>query len=73
MRKIILTVSLFLLSPFMALADMADGQNYGMMSWGGMMGGGGYFWFFMAGLTGLVWLIVGILLIMWLWKEMNKK
>ena len=46
MRKIILTVSLFLLSPFMALADMADGQNYGMMSggnmmsWGGMMGGG---------------------------------
>lgn len=80
MRKIIAIVSLALLSPLAALADMAGGeQSYGMMSWGnmmswgGMMGGGGSFWFFTAGLTGLVWLIVGILLIIWLWQEINKK
>ncbi|MBI2042624.1 MAG: hypothetical protein HYT21_02700 [Candidatus Nealsonbacteria bacterium] len=79
MRKIIAIVSLALLSPLAALADMAGGeQSYGMMSWGNMMSwggmmGGGSFWFFIAGLTGLVWLIVGVLLIIWLGRAINKK
>lgn len=79
MKKIILTASLLLMSPLAVLADMADGQSYNMMSgvnmmsWGGMMGGGGSFWFFIFGLGSLVWLVVGVLLIIWLWGEISKK
>lgn len=51
-------------------------MNYGanmMNSWGGMMAGWGSFWFFIFALGAIVWLIVGILVIAWLWKEINKK
>jgi hypothetical protein len=42
-------------------------MNYG---WGGMMGGGSWGW--LLGLTWLVWLAVGILLVVWLWKQIQK-
>ncbi|QQG42511.1 MAG: hypothetical protein HYW15_03330 [Candidatus Giovannonibacteria bacterium] len=44
------------------------GYGYGF---GSMMGGGGLFGFFGV-LTWLVWLAVGILLAVWLWKKINQ-
>lgn len=41
---------------------------------GGMMGGygGGGTFFLLAGLTWVVWLVVGVLLAVWLWKQIKK-
>ena len=47
-------------------------NNWNMMPWGGMMGTGG-FWFWIIPLGSLVWLIVGILAAVWLWKQITKK
>lgn len=45
--------------------------------WGGMMGGGwGVGWVlgaFLAVATWLVWLTVGVMLIIWLWRQIGKK
>lgn len=41
------------------------------MDWGGGMGVGN-FWFFVAALNLVVWLVVGILAGVWLWKKINK-
>ena len=54
---------------------MDNGINT-MMSWGNTMGnmmGGGGFWSFTFTLTSLVWLIAGVLLIVWLWQQVTKK
>jgi uncharacterized membrane protein YhhN len=42
--------------------------NYG----GGMMGWGGGVFSLICGLFVVVWLIVGILLIVWLWRQISK-
>lgn len=45
--------------------------------WGGMMGGGwGFGWglgMFLVVATWLVWLVVGVMLIIWLWRQIDKK
>ena len=45
------------------------------MHWGdgGMMGIGGGAFSFLAFLTWIVWLVVGILAAIWLWQKINKK
>jgi hypothetical protein len=44
---------------------------YGDWGWGGMMGSwGGWGW--LMSLTMLVWLVVGILAAIWLWKHIKK-
>lgn len=44
-------------------------------NWGGMMGSGwGFgFWAWLAVSTWLIWLVVGVLLIIWLWRLISKK
>lgn len=74
MKKIVFILSAILLvSPFLVLAHSDSGVIDGhMMGWGGMMGqGGGWFW--LAAFTWLVWLVVGILLIVWLLKKISQK
>ncbi len=56
---------LALVAPFVASANMLGGDGYGY----GMMGFGGGFML----ITWAVWLIVGILAAIWLWKQINKK
>ena len=66
MKKISFLAKLAVLAlPFSVFAD-----GYGMMDWGyGMMGGFGY----LAGLTWIVWTLVGIFAAIWLWQQINKK
>ena len=51
-------------------------SNWGMMNWGGdMMYGGGYGWGLGAlgiTITWFVWTVVGVLLIIWLWRKLKK-
>ncbi len=66
MKKIFsIVTALALVAPFVASANILGGDGYrqGMMGYsGGLML-----------LTWLVWLIVGILTAVWLWKQINKK
>ncbi|PJE50729.1 MAG: hypothetical protein COV29_03270 [Candidatus Yanofskybacteria bacterium CG10_big_fil_rev_8_21_14_0_10_36_16] len=55
---------------FMNSDDYGDGWN--MMSRGHHWGLGG-FWFSLMCVIHLVWLVVGVLAIVWLWKNINKK
>lgn len=51
-----------------------DGWNRGFgggMMQGGWMGGAGMFWSWIMGLAGLVWLLVGILLVVFLFKKIS--
>ncbi len=52
--------------------SFANGVEYGhMMDWsGGMMGGT---WGVLGLITWVVWLIVGILAVVWLFQQINKK
>ncbi len=66
MKKIfIIAGTLALVAPFVASAGMMGGDGYGY----GMMGFGGGFML----ITWIVWLTVGILAAIWLWKQINKK
>jgi len=48
--------------------------GWGMMSWGGSYRAGwSGFWFWLMALGGLIWLGAGALLLVWLWKQINKK
>jgi len=42
--------------------------GFGSDGWSGMMGG----WGWLMGLTWIVWLVVGILLVVWLWQKVRK-
>lgn len=46
--------------------------NQGMMGFGGFMGGGGL-WSLIMVLISLMWLAIGALAIVWLWKQVSKK
>lgn len=54
--------------------DANIGSPWGMMPWGGMMGGAGFWsagsWF--TGLLYIVWLVLGILGIIWLSQKITK-
>lgn len=69
----ILFVIAILLFPAVSSAHtgMVGPNDYGydMMGWGMMSG----FWFIIVWLGILVWLIVGILLIVFLWKKITRK
>lgn len=54
----------------MGISDYDTGYDYGF----GMMGPGmmNTPWFWLGGLTWIVWTIVGILVIVWLWKQVKK-
>ncbi len=60
-----IATALALVAPFIASANImgGDGYKYGMMGYGGGL----------MLLTWLVWLIVGILTAVWLWKQISKK
>ncbi len=51
---------------------MGVSGNWGMMPWGDL-GGLNYSWGVLAWATSIVWLIVGILLIIWLIKKIQGK
>ena len=51
---------------------MMGGFN-SMMSFGGMTGFGGGLWSWVVSLASLVWLVVGVLAAVWLWKQIAKK
>jgi len=77
MKKIYFALFYFLTTmPSAALAHVGD-ENYGnMMDWhfgnGTIMGSTGVFAILFL-LTWLVWLAVGILVAIWLWRIINKK
>ncbi|MEK7652648.1 MAG: hypothetical protein AAB334_01740 [Patescibacteria group bacterium] len=84
MKKLILYLyPILFFIPSVVLADgryMMDFDSVGGYGgwggwggWGGMMGGGGFFWSLFMVLIPVVWLIVGILAIIWLWEKINKK
>lgn len=63
-------LGLTLATPILAFADWSNyGGGYGMMGYGGGMNGFGFF--MVAG--GIIWTIVGILVAVWLWQQINKK
>ncbi|MEX0877711.1 MAG: hypothetical protein WDZ40_02485 [Candidatus Spechtbacterales bacterium] len=79
-KTFIFVTNFFLAFPMFTLAHTedtySDGGSFHMMDWHmgngvGMMGGG-VFGFF-ALLTWLVWLVVGILAVVWLWQDINRK
>lgn len=53
----------------LALEPIYRGGSYGMMGYGGGMGGFGFFMAF----GGIVWTVVGVLAGVWLWQQINKK
>ncbi|MBU3968715.1 hypothetical protein KJ991_00650 [Patescibacteria group bacterium] len=76
MKKLILYFyPILFLIPSIVSADRGYMMNFdsvGCGGWGGMMGYGGLWSWFMV-LIPVVWLIVGILVIIWLWGKINKK
>lgn len=71
MKKIL--VFLLLIIPLFTQATMPYGTDRGLWdSMGYMMQGWGLFGLFYL-LAYLVWIIVGILLIVWLWQKINRK
>lgn len=65
MKKILGALSLFAIP---ALVFANGGYGY-MMNWSSMMGGGSIFdW-----LSSLVWLVVGVLAVVWLWQHIDRK
>lgn len=76
MKHVVIALSIALLVfPFAAGAHAGDagdaGTGFGMMSWGAMGSGG--FWPLLLLFAGIVWLVVGILAIVWLSRQINKK
>lgn len=71
MKTILTTVlGLMVSMPAFTFAAYGNyGDGYGMMGYGGGMGGFGFF--MIAG--GLIWTVVGILVAVWLWQQINKK
>ena len=68
MKKVFLALAF--LSPLAVLANGADADyGWGMMRWGMM---GGYGGFFMIAYS-LIFLILGVLAIVWLWQHIDKK
>lgn len=79
MKKfIVLLLPLLLVAlPAAAQYGMMDRENVGvggsMTGWGGMMGNGFGLWNGLVVLMFVVWLVAGILLIVWLWEQIKKK
>ncbi len=72
MKYTIFTLTTLLL-PLLSYAHTGtfdeNSVSHGM--WEGMMGSG--MWGWTGGLLHLVWLIAGVLLIIWLWQQLTKK
>ena len=70
--KLILASGLF--TPLFALANGTDGDfGWGMMR-GGMMGGyGGFFGGFFMLAYSTIFLVLGVLAIIWIWQHIDKK
>ncbi len=64
-KTLSIATALALVAPFVASANIMGGDEYGYE----MMGIHGVFML----ITWAVWLIVGILTAIWLWKHINKK
>lgn len=58
--------------PYATMMNRIGAQNW---MWGdGMMGGNWWFlWLWLIPLSGLIWIGIGILVIFWLWKQVQKK
>jgi len=63
--------SAMMMNRFGGAMGTGSSAGWGMMSFGGMNAFG--FWYWISTLVVVVWLAVGILLIVWLWKKINKK
>ena len=77
MKKLILYLyPVLFFIPSIVSADRGYMMNFdsvgGCGGWGWMMGYGGL-WSWFSVLIPVVWLIVGILVIIWLWGKINKK
>lgn len=68
MRKLLfISLMSFIILPILTNANGGDSQvSHGMMGFGGL-------WPWIMLLIPLVWLVVGILVIVWLWKQITKK
>ncbi len=62
-KTFLIATALALVVPFVASANIMGGDKYGKMGFGG-----GFMF-----ITWVVWLAVGILTAIWLWKQINKK
>lgn len=78
MKRYILILPAFLIMlPWFVFAHGMGGfsndtSGIDMMRWGAIGGGWFGFWAFIAMLGVLVWLIVGILAAVWLWRQISK-
>lgn len=76
-KKIFLAgVSAAFATPLVSLANMMGGNGdygYGMGMMGGWGTGWGSFWFLIMSLGALAWVAVGVLLAVWLYKQIGKK
>ena len=75
-KKTFLAITAASVVPFVSLAHGLDGQagDYGMMNMmGGWGTGWGSFWFLIMSLGALAWVVVGVLLAIWLFKQISKK
>lgn len=69
-KKIFLAIITASVIPFISLANNFDGHMGMMGDWGT---GWGSFWFLIMSLGALAWVAVGVLLAIWLIKQINKK
>ena len=76
-KKIFLaTLSAAFIAPLAALANIMGGTGdygYGMGMMGGWGTGWGSFWFLIMSLGAMAWVAVGVLLAVWLFKQIGKK
>lgn len=76
-KKIFLAImSAAFAAPLVSLANMMGGNGdygYGMGMMGGWGTGWGSFWFLIMSLGALAWVAVGVLLAVWLFKQIGKK
>lgn len=78
MKKIFLAIvsAVVFIVPIVSLANMMGGNGdygYGMGMMGGWGTGWGSFWFLIMSLGALAWVAVGVLLAVWLFKQIAKK
>ena len=79
MKKILFGfITLMLSLPIAAIAHLGEEveehveyMNNNWTGMGHMYGSGPFFWIIY--LTSIVWLLVGVLLIVWLWQKISKK
>jgi len=74
MKSLKLVLASGLAAPLFTLANGIDGDfGWGMMRWGMMGGYGGFFGGFFMLAYSTIFLVLGVLAIIWLWQHIDKK